>query len=149
MRFSCTAAGCCPRAGAEARGALAAGAGAGPRAGTCPPPTAAGRPPPCWSPPRPFSCANAATQIRTDSTIIVFNVNLTGEISPGNLVARHAPTHFRRSFRYAGLGVVTHALGRAAPGVALRVLLQRHHASALAVPPGFVSGLGRAACRRL
>src|ERR1035441_8378972 len=115
MRFSGTAWGC-PRAGSGARGALEAGAGAGPRAGTCPPPTAAGLPPPCCSPPRPFSCAKAATQIRTDSAMIVFNVNLPWRNLARELVARDAPTLAGRSLRYAWLGVVTHVFGSAGLG---------------------------------
>src|ERR1035438_550014 len=35
-------------------------------------PIAAGRPPPCGCPPRPFSCAKLAKQMRTDSPIIFF-----------------------------------------------------------------------------
>src|ERR1035437_7323132 len=74
MRFPAAALGCCPRAGVEARAGLEACAGAGPRAGMCPPPTAAGGPPPRGAPPRPFSCAKATTQIRTDSPIIFFTL---------------------------------------------------------------------------
>src|ERR1019366_8433068 len=121
MRFSGTAWGC-PLAGSGARGALEAGAGAGPRAGMCPPPTAAGLPPPCCSPPRPFCCAKAATQIRTDSAMIVFNVNLPWRNLARELVARDAPTQTGRSFRNAWIGVVAHAVDGAGPGVALDVL---------------------------
>src|ERR1035441_2533212 len=87
MRFVAPPAGCSERGGVAGR-ALEAGTGGGPRAGICPPPTAAGRPPPRCSPPR---CAKAVKHIKTVRPIRVFTIILRGEFSPFGIMARGVP----------------------------------------------------------
>jgi len=84
------------------------------------------KPPPRGSPPRPLSCAKAATQIRTDSPIISFTSTYLAKSRPLNLL--HAMRQLKPADLFgceqnvlfapghAVLGVLTHALSRAGLG---------------------------------